>query len=322
MTELDAHEVWSRVAQELSIRPEATLVRLGKAAVWQTDDDRIVRIDDASKAGLISRLDAWLSLIRADAPMLAPLPIAGGEHYRVMFGHVVTMWPLAKPVSQVDFDWNWLGRSLAHLHATSVPGLTRCLPSDYVAASIEALARTGSYPHAIEPLRQRVLALAVEIDWDQHPAVTTHGDAHPGNTVETDEGLRLVDFESLGKGSPAWDFMAIALLNRRYGVAAESVEHSFRAYGRDLRSESSFESMLSLREILDGVASARRAVNDPLVRPEADKRIVDLLTGRPSIWVSVHPGNEAELRNRGISVSEAIARGVASDGGPHETIRR
>lgn len=313
MTTVRAEAEWEPVARALSIEGQARLVRLGMAAVWETSDGRIVRVDSSAHPGLISRLEAWISLAESGLPMLQPLLTPDGGRYLYVGHRVITVWPMATPVSQVDFDWAWLGSTLSSLHQVSVAGLDRRIPSDYVAMSLSELERTGAYSDAIEPLRRQLTTVAAAVDWDQHPKVPVHGDAHPGNVVSTDDGLRLIDFESLSIGNPLWDLMAVALLGRRYAVPATSVKQAFVSYGWDPTDDPMFEPMLRLRELLDAIAAARRAAASPTLGGEANKRLTDLMTGRSSVWVSVHPGNEAELERRDVGVLEAIRRGELGD---------
>lgn len=118
---------------------------------------------------------------------------------------------------------------LATLHRQPPPAATPLIPWDPPARErLEAaLAALGSPwdggPYA-EPARAalseaaprvrtalaRLDTLAAELRSDPPPLVVTHGEPHPGNLIATGDGLRLVDWDTVGRSVPERDLWSVA----------------------------------------------------------------------------------------------------------------
>lgn len=285
-------------------------VRVGRAATWRDDGRaRLLRIEGglgkpSEVLGMLGRLEG---MAERGVPVLAPLRDRGALAFDAA-GHVASLWPLGEPVSQCDFDWAWLGTTLSLLHREPVDdGLsTAPNPLDQVKASLRRCAELSLLPSAVQrDLERRASDLTLPADRRQ---VLIHGDAHPGNVVLlANDGLRLVDFDSTGLGSPVWDLMGVAVLHRHYGVDRAALESVVGATDVTLSEYSGLaETYLTVREMIDTLSAVLRGLVDPRLGPEGEKRSSDLLDEKRSTWVSVHPGNERLLRDRHLTVEEAI----------------
>ena len=65
----------------------------------------------------------------------------------------------------------------------------------------------------IAALRDELASAAAELVATRHRVVVTHGEPHPGNLIDTANGLRLVDWDTVALAPPERDLWMIADVN-------------------------------------------------------------------------------------------------------------
>jgi aminoglycoside phosphotransferase (APT) family kinase protein len=188
----------------------------------------------------------------------------------------VAFWPLLRPIDR-SFDWAWLATSLKRLHGLPVPSQLLSL-WDPVGRIEERLNRyRGDFAARNEYIPVLAAACArARQDLETLTSSTVgvglvHGD--PLNVVVTSEGPVLLDFDLAGCGPADWDLASVAVSHRRFGRSAEGLRQFSDAYGIDVRSWQSFETLVRVRELLDCSFALSLVGRDPAAAGELDLRM-------------------------------------------------
>jgi hypothetical protein len=98
------------------------------------------------------------------------------------------------------------------------------------------------------------------------PAMTLHGDTHPGNLLRTADGLVWADLEDTCRGPRGWDLACLRATTRVDGRAAvDAVPHPM--------SEEELAPFLWLRRLHAAAWWSVHATREPADRPEAARRL-------------------------------------------------
>lgn len=151
----------------------------------------------------------------------------------------------AEVVATEDLTLERAGRLLGRVHAAEPAFASRFEPLAVVAAH---RARLHEVPTGTDDLIARFAAM------DPPPRRTPcHNDPWPENFVDTEEGLRLLDWEYSAMGDPAWD---LADLSVEADLDDRGVDRLLRAYtgGQlDAALRSRVESLVPLTDLLWGL---------------------------------------------------------------------
>jgi aminoglycoside phosphotransferase (APT) family kinase protein len=115
------------------------------------------------------------------------------------------------------------GRALGELHAALAAlgplwdGAPLDTPFDDLAAFTDRGAWLGADPALLGEVAALADALRPRV---AGPAMTLHGDAHPGNLLVTRAGLRWADLEDSSRGPRGWDLACLRTTRRLDGRAA------------------------------------------------------------------------------------------------------
>ncbi|NEW41549.1 aminoglycoside phosphotransferase family protein [Nocardia cyriacigeorgica] len=189
-------------AEVLADGVDALVVRVGEIVVK-------AHSTDTDLAALRARLRvAGSPELRSAA--LGPLPV-DGEVVLSQAGRLITVWPYGSPVDPDHPDaapWESAARLLATLHATPITH-RRDLPVAGGPARVHrAMRRLRDAGHIVDATPAAVVWRAFDSlpELVCAPESLVHGDFHLGQLVCAAPGeWRLIDFDDLGLGDPAWD---------------------------------------------------------------------------------------------------------------------
>jgi Ser/Thr protein kinase RdoA (MazF antagonist) len=180
----------------------------------------------ASTTAVRPGTEAWLQrelnvvafLAAAGAPVMRPSQEMPATAYHVD-GHVMSFWRYLRSVGGEVPPEATIGSMLRDLHATlrSYPGTLPVLaPLNDIPAF---LARPQSQLSAAEAgaLSAAYARLTAELDPAAAAMQVLHGDAGPGNLMNTDTGWVWHDFEDTCAGPVAWDLAASTASRRLDG---------------------------------------------------------------------------------------------------------
>ena len=227
-----ANRIACSVADRLGLSP-LSLLRLGTTAVFRCGDTSLRIGPRGTDPEPTIRLVRFL----AEAQIPVPVPLDGPFDEG---GYPVVIWRWVEATGQV-VDGESLGQVVARLH-----GIDR--------ADIQAVANIGMWSDraladpgpALAEIGKRSLLPRRQLErledvyqhhrgWEhrtQTPVVVSHGDLHLNNVVATDDGLCLIDWDTLCLARGCWDhamFTTLAL----WGGPPGFYEAFARGYGGD-----------------------------------------------------------------------------------------
>jgi Ser/Thr protein kinase RdoA (MazF antagonist) len=158
-------------------------------------------------------VDATTYLADRKGPVIPPSSLLppSPHHYA---GMLVTFWEYCAGARVDESDAVEVGSSLAVLHS-EFSGYVGELPSfrEQVEDVSDLLARHGALPalgsadHSF--LRDRADRLVERLNGFDLEEQPLHSEAHLGNVMRTEEGLRWFDFESVCRGPREWDLSTL-----------------------------------------------------------------------------------------------------------------
>jgi aminoglycoside phosphotransferase (APT) family kinase protein len=240
-------------------------------------------LDDIAASVRVTR---WLA--RRDFPCVVPAALPD-QPFREA-GRVVSVWDYV-PTIDASATGADLGRILRQLHDTPTPPEPPATLTDPLASVRRALHQT---PEALPPPEREWLAdeiVNLGVRWSSltlpHPPALIHGDAHPGNLLETADGRVLLgDWDHVAIGPREWDLAQIHYTHRRFGrPPADDLAEFADAYGWDIRTWDGLETIVAVREVSGLSAYIRTTPTKPFAREELQRRVRDLREGRESaLW--------------------------------------
>lgn len=185
--------------------------------------------------------------------IIAPADVGVAQPVRTSAGPV-TFWPLLRKV-EGPVDHAWLGRTLRALHAVeNVDGMAvvhRQTNPALKAARLASLRAARHVPEWVVTACDRMMSDIQDLRERVLPTLRRgliHGDVYPTNVARTSAGSYLVDYDTAGFGPVHWDLAPALVAHRRFGMAADSVEQLYAAYGEDPRDDPSFWDVVRIRE--------------------------------------------------------------------------
>ena len=179
-------------------------------------------------------------LAGAGAPVIPMHPaIPPGPHERL--GYPINFWQYVSRVGEEPVPQD-VGRSLYRCHELlrsypePLPELAILTES---LALLETLQRSELFPPETLRLLRDKLTSALEA-LRRFPVQALHGDAHPGNLMNTTLGLLWTDWEDTFAGPVEWDLASIIWNARILGEdrqAADEILSAYRAEGGEVNTE-------------------------------------------------------------------------------------
>lgn len=153
-------------------------------------------------------------------------------------GRLVTAWRAGVPVDPEEPDeapWEQAGRLLARLHTAPAAPLPPMGGPPRVTRAIERLLRGGDDRPAARVVLDAYAGLPGWATGRAEPAPGTrvalvHGDWHLGQLIRVAGRWRLIDVDTLGHGTPAWDLARPAAWYAAGVLPAEAWQRFLAAY--------------------------------------------------------------------------------------------
>lgn len=192
---------------------------------------------------------------------------------------VATAWHRLVP-SGTPIDWVEVGAMVSRLH---VAGLG-VVPDDYPCPSPAAFAwwhfdaLLAEMADLLDPHVREVLAAVVDRHrwWTtalERDAVVCHGDLHPDNVVQTDDGPAVVDWDLLCRAPRGWDHGPLMTWAERWGGRPGEYDAFAAGYGWSARGDPFAEAVAELRLVAATLLRVRAGRTDPAARAEAERRL-------------------------------------------------
>ena len=253
-------------------RPE--LMRMGMNGIFTVGDGVLLRVSNTTAP---PDQAIWLAELLTSLGLRVPTylrdePFATGHH---------AVFAIAAVVERGPVDWRAVGEMIARLHVvppTTFAGrypLPFCgdfpwwnfaaLLSD-VGADLDPASRVS-----IEAAIERGLPLLS--DQRAGESVVCHGDVHPGNVLQSEDGPVLLDWDLLCHGPAAWDHGPLMTWTQRWGGEAGIYEAFADGYGRSLRGDPLAEAIAELRLVAATLMRVRAGRTSPAAAAEASLRL-------------------------------------------------
>jgi len=100
-----------------------------------------------------------------------------------------------------------------------------------------------------------------------------HGDAWNRNTLRTQNGLVLLDFERVAVGPREWDLVPTMLSAKRFGLEKDKLSLFLEAYGREDVDQLTLDILIQLPELWVITFLFQNCSNSPVHREELQKRL-------------------------------------------------
>ncbi|MFJ6661343.1 aminoglycoside phosphotransferase family protein [Streptomyces sp. NPDC091377] len=226
------------------------------------------------------RVTGWL----ADQGFPCVIPVSGIDQPLVVDGSVVSLWhfvPATPPAGQAGAALGHLLRRLHHQPLLPFPLPWFDDPFDDVSAAVRQA------PDAMTAASRSWLLSRLDGLGRQWPLLPftrrwalIHGDAHPNNLLHTPDGPILADWDHTAIGPREWDLAQIHYTRRRFGRPTAAEADSFAAaYGWDIRTWDSLDTVIAAREITGLSPYIRNAHRSDFARAELASRLSMLADG-------------------------------------------
>lgn len=200
------------IASGLGLEVDDTIIlqNANRLAVRLLPCDILARVAHvARQANAAFEVEIARRLAETDSPVAALEPRAAARVY-VRDGFVITMWSYHAPVSRGDIDPAAYAQVLQHLHAgMRAIDLTAPHFTDRVAAAQRLVDNPALSPRLGDGDRELLRNALGKLRWaiSQHSAAEQllHGEPHPGNLLQTKNGLLVVDLETCCRGPVEFD---------------------------------------------------------------------------------------------------------------------
>jgi hypothetical protein len=253
--------------------PEPQLWRLGMNAIF-TAGDVLLRV---SRPTAVPEQAVWLAGELARRGIRVPhlvheVPLVIGEYAVFAIDPVETVGPI---------DWHEAGEMIAAVHAIDPASVLGRYPTpfcgDFPWWSFESL-MTQVAGH-VDDSAGRGLRAAIGrglplLDSQRNQSLSVcHGDVHPGNVIQSAEGVVLLDWDLLCLGPPAWDHAPMMTWAERWGGSPGEYEAFAAGYATSLRGQPLAEAIAELRLVAATLMRVRAAMSNPDAAAEAEVRL-------------------------------------------------
>ncbi|RSN18758.1 phosphotransferase [Streptomyces sp. WAC 01325] len=261
MTLTVSPESAARMACRASGLADQSLIQLHEHATsvfLLVEEGVVVRVSPASQQ---QRLDLAVAVTRwlvangfpATEPMDVPQPVAYTPYAVTFWRHYPQTASGAPPAGS-------LGQLLRDFHALPSPPLD--LPPYRPLASLKSIVESSTYLDGnqrawLTARREELLDEYGELDFPLGSG-HIHGDAYPGNTLWSDHGVRLGDWDEAASGPREID-LANTFQGVRFGRTVEELDEFSRQYGYDIRQWPGLRVLCEMRDVHTLGSYIRRA---------------------------------------------------------------
>lgn len=249
------------------------LLRVGMNALFTAGDDVVLRVGrPTAEPNAAIRLAALLHNCGVRVPrMLNKVAYVEGP---------LAVYAVARQHSVGRIDYGEVGSLVARVHSID-PSV---VPSEYPTPSCwsfpwwqfeRLLAEVGDMvdSRARCGIEEAIARHASTIGRPPERPVLCHGDVHPGNVIQTDAGVVLLDWDLLCLGPPAWDHGPLMTWTERWGGEPAVYESFAVGYGRSMRGDPVAEAVAELRLVAATLMRLSASRLDPTASDEAERRL-------------------------------------------------
>lgn len=234
--------------------PTPTLIRHGSAAVFRAGNVTLrVSRGPEETVRRLATIHAVLHGAGLTVPRVLTDPMPYGPYW---------VTALEWLEESGDLDWVGVGQSVADLH-------TRVRVDDFAAAGVSLGQLVDTYRAKIAS-RATLAAAAgritqsdakllwswskrlsddVDADSAERRDSVLHADLHPGNLVQTMNGVALIDFERISGGDARWEHGALLASEKFFGSPTANYDLFADGYGRSLREDQIAHALVLLRAL-------------------------------------------------------------------------
>ncbi len=191
------------------------------------------------------------------------------------------VFAVAEVVERGPIDWRSVGEMIARLHLVPPSMIEDSYPfpfcGDFPWWNFTAL--MGDVGSELDPRSRRSIEAAIErsLPWvlDQRAgeSVVCHGDVHPGNVLQSEDGPVLLDWDLVCRGPAAWDHAPLMTWTQRWGGQKGIYEAFADGYDRSFRGDALAEAIAELRLVAATLMRVRAGRTDPAAAAEAALRL-------------------------------------------------
>lgn len=200
------------------------LVRFGENAIFKLLEKplsvRVYRSPD--KLNTAIKCSAVGSILQ-EVNFPSVYPALNGEVF-IESGHPVSFWKWEKEDAGRDFEWTEFGNLVGKFHEVLNDApitFPEFKPLEKIRNRLDTLAVQNvlnrEEVEVLEDAYRNCESLKI-INVLRDSESTIHADAHRGNTLRTNRGLLLLDFDNVCKGPAVWDAISTTIATRRFGV--------------------------------------------------------------------------------------------------------
>jgi Ser/Thr protein kinase RdoA (MazF antagonist) len=178
-------------------------------------------------------------------------------------------------------DWAAVGEMIALLHRIDPKGVAQGYPLPFcgdfpwwdfetllseVGSDLDASSRSAIVDAIDRSLPQLDEQRSLQ-------TIVCHGDVHPGNVLQSDEGPVVLDWDLLCSGPSSWDHAPLMTWTERWGGEPGIYEAFAEGYGCSYRGDRLGGAIAELRLVAATLMRLRAARLDPTAAEEAELRL-------------------------------------------------
>ena len=250
------------------------LLRMGMNAIFLAGDGVLLRVGSPTAPPAQA---VWLADVLTRHGLRVPRylhdePFDAGDH---------AVFAVAAVDDDGPVDFRAVGEMVARLHRVERHEISSGYPMPFcgdfpwwnfaallsdVGGELDARSRLS-----IESAIERSLPLLN--DQRATGSVVCHGDVHPGNVIQSEQGPVLLDWDLVCRGPAAWDHAPLMTWSHRWGGEAGIYEAFAEGYGRSLRDDPLAEAIAELRLVAATLMRVRAGRSDSGAAAEAELRL-------------------------------------------------
>lgn len=254
--------------------PAPRLLRMGMNGIFTVGEGALLRVATPTAP---PQQAIWLAHLLRGLGLRIPVylrdePFVTNEH---------AVFATERVVERGATDWRAVGEMISRLHLVDREVVASGFPVpfcgdfpwwhfatllDDVWSELDDRAR-----QSIEAAIERDLPL---LDAERaRESVVCHGDVHPGNVIQSDDGPVLLDWDLVCHGPAAWDHAPLMTWTDRWGGQPSIYEAFADGYGRSLRGDPLAEAIAELRLVAATLMRVRAGRTNAAAATEAVLRL-------------------------------------------------
>ncbi|MGZ4680551.1 MAG: phosphotransferase enzyme family protein [Ilumatobacteraceae bacterium] len=261
-----AAEHWHFAAPEL--------LRMGMNGIFTVGEGVLLRVSSPTAP---PQQAVWLANLLSGLGLRVPVHVR--DEPFMTEDHAV--FAVAEVVERGPIDWRAVGEMVARLHLIAPDTIANGYPlpfcGDFPWWNFSEL--MGDVGSELDPRSRRSIEVAIEgglpvvVDQRGGESVVCHGDVHPGNVLQSEDGPVLLDWDLVCRGPAAWDHAPLMTWTQRWGGQAGIYEAFADGYGRSFVADPVAEAIAELRLVAATLMRVRAGRTNPAAAAEAELRL-------------------------------------------------